>query len=394
MKKIFTLFTFAIATYSFAQTPVINGIYSPAEGWGSVKGTGDGLVGWADANARSLYVTYDNNFVYFGAECSAQSWQQFVIAINNKPGGGSVDSWGRSITYSHTNRPDILIRGDIAGGNYAEIHTWNGTGWDGLTNNINAGGTEVKGIFAGATPFNGFLEVRVPRSIIGWGLVGDVQFIIGGNNNDHGCFDAIPNDNNSTGWNPPASATIVSNYVTNVTMPANLGFFRGEVKNNNATISWLSTTEINFSHYEVEASNNANSWNKIATVPAKGNNSNYNTSAIINQNTWYRLKMVDKDGSIAYSSSVLLKTSGKKAAIELLSNPVKDQIKISINNDKITNYTAEIFTVDGKRVALKNYQHAGGVTTLSLDAPSNRGTYFVRFTNNGIITDVLKVLVD
>ncbi len=394
MKKLFTLLAVVFSIASFAQTPVINGVYNPAEGWGPAVATGNGTVGWADANARTLYVTYDNNYVYFGAECSAQAWQQFVIAINNRPGGSNTDSWGRSITYNHTNRPDFLIRGDIAGGNYAEIHTWSGTAWGGLTTNINNAGTEVKGIFAGTAPFNGFLEVRVPRSVIGWGLLGDVQFIIGGNNNDHGCFDAIPNDNNSSDWNLPASATSLSNYVTNVTMPANLGFFKGEVKNNTATISWLSNTESNFSHYEVEASNNASNWNKIATVIAKGNNSNYTATAAINQNTWYRLKMVDKDGSFAYCNAVLLKVTGKKGNIELLGNPVKDQIKISINNDKITNYTAEIFSLEGKRMAVKNYQHAGGVTTLSIEAPSAKGTYFVRFTNNGIITDVLKVLVD
>lgn len=391
MKKIFTLLSFVATTAAYAGTPTINGVYSPSEGWGTEVASGNGTTGWDIANAKKLYVTSDANYVYFGAECTAASWHQFIFAVNTKAGGSATDSWGRQITYNHTNKPDFLFRGDIAGGNYAEYHVWNGTTWTGTGTNVNAGGTEVKGTFDGSN--NGFIEIRVPRSIIGFGLLCDVQFIIGGNVNDHGCFDAIPNDNNSAGWNPPQSSTSVSNYVTNVTMPATLNYFKGELKNNSANLSWASTTEINFSHFEVEASTNAINWNKVATVIAKGSNSNYTTSVAITQNTWYRLKLVDKDGSFNYCNAVLLKVAGKKS-IELLSNPVKDAIKVSINNDKPTNYTAEIFTADGKKVAAKTYAHAGGVTTLSMDAPAVKGLYYVRFTNNGLITDVLKVKVD
>jgi hypothetical protein len=391
MKKIFTLLSFVASTATFAGTPTINGVYSPSEGWGTEVALGNGTTGWDIANAKKLYVTSDANYVYFGAECTAASWQQFIFAVNTKSGGSATDSWGRQITYNHTNKPDFLFRGDIAGGNYAEYHVWSGTAWTGTGTNVNAGGTEVKGTFDGSN--NGFIEIRVPRSIIGFGLLCDVQFIIGGNANDHGCFDAIPNDNNSAGWNPPQSTTSLSNYVTNVTMPATLGYFKGEIKNGTANLSWASTNEINFSHYEVEASNNAVNWNKVATVIAKGSNSTYTTGLAIAQNTWYRLKLVDKDGSFNYCNAVFLKVAGKKS-IELLSNPVKDAIKVSINNDKPTNYTAEIFTADGKKVAAKSYLHAGGVTTLSMDAPSAKGLYYVRFTNNGLITDVLKVKVD
>ena len=158
-----------------------------------------------------------------------------------------------------------------------------------------------------------------------------------------------------------------------------------------ANLGWQSTTEVNFSQYEVEQSANASNWNKIATVPAKGNNSSYTASAAMSQNTWYRLKMVDKDGSFAYSNAVLLKTTTKKS-IELLSNPVKDVVRISINNTT-SNYTTEIFTVDGKRVAVKNYQHPGGVSTLILTAPSAKGLYFIKFTNASTI-ETLKFTVD
>ena len=188
----------------------------------------------------------------------------------------------------------------------------------------------------------------------------------------------------------PVTATTWATY-NNGTMPANLTYFSGDFKNGNANLGWQSTTEVNFSQYEVEQSANASNWDKIATVPAKGNNSIYTASAVMSQNTWYRLKMVDKDGSFAYSNAVLLKTATKKS-IELLSNPIKDVVRVSINNST-SNYTVEIFTVDGKRVAVKNYQHSGGVSTLTINAPNAKGLYYIKFTNASTI-ETLKFMVD
>jgi hypothetical protein len=392
MKKLFTFFSTISIIASFAGTPTIDGVYSASEGWGTTIATGNGVVGWSDANAKKLYMTFDNNYVYLGAECSAQSWQQFIFALNNKSGGSSTDSWGRQINYNHTNKPDFLFRGDIAGGNYAEYHVWNGTSWTGTGVNVNASGTEVKGVFSATAPYDGFLEIRIPRSLIGFGLLCDVQFIIGGNANDHGCFDAIPNDNNSSGWNPPASTTNLTQYVSNVAMPATLGQFNGDVKANTANLNWTSISENNLSHYEIEQSVNSINFNKIGNISAKGSNQMYNFSTSIQQNTWYRLKFVDKDGSFSYCNAVLLKTAVKNT-IEVLGNPVKDVVKFSVDNDKATNYIVELFSADGKKIASKTYAHPGGVTTMNMNAPAMKGLYYVRFTN-GFTTDVLKIKVD
>lgn len=396
MKKIFTLFAVFATAFCLAGTPTIDGIYNAGEGWGTAVATGDGTVGWSDANAKKLYVTYDNNYVYFAAECSAQgNWQQFIFAVNTQPGGGSTDSWGRQITYNHTNKPDFLFRGDIGQSNYAEYHVWNGTAWTGTGTNINSAGTEVKGIFSATAPYDGFIEIRVPRSTIGWGTKCDVQFIVGGNNNDHGCFDAIPNDNNSTGWTPPASATTVSNYVTNITMPVALNYFNGNVTNNYANLNWASATELNFSHYVVEQSTDNTKWNIAATIAAKGTNSNYSTQVAINSNTFYRLKMVDKDGSYAYSKTLLLKKINKQN-IELISNPVKDVVKININATKATNYTISVYNVEGKRVDTRTLNHAGnGIVTYNFNAPVVKGNYYVTVTSdNNENTQTLKLIVE
>jgi len=405
MKKIFTILSLVVATASFAQSPVINGIYSPTEGWGPIRGTGTqagASNGWSGTDAIALYTTNDANYYYFGAQCKAASWMQFMFVVNTKAGGDSTDPWGRVIKYRQTNLPDYIFRGDIAQTNYAQFQGWTGTAWhrwDPATStyvssdiNANASGTEVKGTFNSND--SGFIEIRVPKAAIsGSPSALDVQFIIGGNDGSHGIFDAIPNETNGTSWSSPGNATIATSYITNIAMPASLGFLKGDIKNNVANITWLSTTEVNFSHYDVEASVNTLEWTKVASVTAKGSNSNYSASTAITKNTWYRLKLVDKDGAYTYSNSILLRTSTRKS-LELMNNPTKDIIRVSINNEVNTNYVAELFTQDGKRVASQSYQHISGTSIFTIKAPKTAGLYYLRFSNNGLVSDVLKVQVD
>jgi hypothetical protein len=251
MKRKFTLLV-SFLTFSsvlWAGTPVIDGTFDGEAFWGPAVGTGDGNPGFSDAdgNARKLYVTFDNNYVYFGAECKAQFWHQFIFAVNTKAGGSSTDSWERSITYNHTNKPDFLFRGNIDNqsgrDNYAEYHVWNGTSWQGKGTNTNPGPgkTEVRGLFNNSR--EGFIEIRVPIALLDYALTGDVQFILTGDNNDHGVFDAIPNDNVAGGWNAPQNQTTISNYVGNIALPANLGAFAGELRGSTVKLKWNTLTE-------------------------------------------------------------------------------------------------------------------------------------------------------
>lgn len=397
MKKIFTLFSIAtcFAINAFAGTPTIDGMYSPSEGWGTAVATGNGIVGWADANARSLYITTDANYVYFGAECSAQSWQQFIFAVNTKAGGDGTDPWGRTITYNHANKPDFLFRGDIAGSNYAQFQVWDGIAWTGTATNINAAGTEVKGIFAGTAPYNGFIEIRVPRSVIGAMVnVADVQFIITGNNggaaNGHGCFDAIPNDNNCTDWNAPNNVSLVSQYASNITLPANINNFSGAQKGAQVSLNWSTTSEINVANFEVEKLLN-NTWSKLGTVTAK-NNSNgaaYNfVDAAISSTNQYRLKIVNRDGSYSYSNIITIKTAGKNVISVYPTIVENGTVTISLPAVKTGKVSIQILSNEGKVVLSNQVTVANGNVVLQQAIPSSltKGSYVVKVQEDGATT--------
>ncbi len=384
MKKNFTLLLAGLCTVAvgFAGTPTIDGNFDGTGVWGEAVGTGDGNAGWSEANAKKLYVTYDANYVYFGAECTAQAWQQYIFVINTKVGGGTNDPWGRTITYNHANKPDFLFRGDIAGSNYSERHIWGGTDWTGLGTNTNATGTEVKGIFN--TSNEGFIEIRVPRDVLGTADVSDVQFIIGGNNggveNGHGCFDAIPNDNNGSAWSAPGNATTLSNYVTNVLLPANLGVFSGRLAGTDVQLQWNTLTETNLAGFDVEKSADASNWQTVGFVAAE----NKSTGAAYTFQmlktgpavSYYRLKVTDKDGSYVHSKLVVLKSQPKTNA-ELIGNPVTNAINVAIHTPEAELIQAELVDMNGRRVSNTLYHHPGGSSVLQINTTATQSGFYL-----------------
>lgn len=400
MKRIFTLLSAGLLTSSalLANTPTIDGVFDGESVWNAPIGTGDGVQGWSGANARRLYVTWDANFVYLGAACRAESWQQFIFVVNTKEGGGSSDPWGRTITYNHTNRPDFLFRGDIAGSNYAEYHVWNGTEWTGLGTNINTAGTEVKGTFDGAS-LEGFIEIRVPRATLGDASAMDVQFVITGNNGGaatgHGCFDAIPNETNGTSWDAPGNATTISNYASNVVLPARLGVFAGELRGSTVQLQWNTLTELNLSGFGIERSADASNWQNIGFVTAQNSQTGaayrFTHPKAGTSVSFYRLKVTDKDGSFAYSPTVILRNENANR-IEIIGNPVRNSLNVSINQPAAETIHAELININGSRISNTEHNHPGGTSILQINTSATPAGVYLLKVSGKEINGVLRVV--
>jgi hypothetical protein len=103
-------------------------------------------------------------------------------------------------------------------------------------------------------------------------------------------------------------------------------------------LKWQTANEINNAHFEVERSDDAIQFSKIATVDGNGTTStlsNYqhvdNESAIIlqsNKNLYYRLKQVDVDGSYTYSQIVTVFDNTRVSDISVYPNPANSFVYI------------------------------------------------------------------
>ncbi|MFY8127310.1 MAG: T9SS type A sorting domain-containing protein [Chitinophagaceae bacterium] len=397
MKKIFTLCFVVFAALANAQTPIIDGVFSPSEGWGPVRGTGTQVGasnGWAGSDAMELYVTFKADTVFFGAKCKASSWMQFIFAVNNKAGGSSTDPWGRQITYNQTNKPDFLFRGDIAGTNYAQYQSWDGTAWQGTATNVNAGGKEVKGTFNSND--SGFIEIRVPRSLIGSTTPGDVQFIIGGNDGSHGIFDAIPNETNGTSWSAPGNATIATSYITNIALPITLSNFSGALRNNAIALEWSTSNELNANGFEIEKQI-GNTWKSVGFVAAlnnaRGGNYTFNDVNIAAVNV-YRIKSVTRTGEYKFSQVIAI-NNRTTTTTQVFPTLIKGG-NINIRTNELVDGKANVRVLDvaGKVVKQASLNITKGDVTQSFALPNLKSGLYVVEVKTASSTTNVKVLVD
>ena len=127
-------------------------------------------------------------------------------------------------------------------------------------------------------------------------------------------------------------------------LPIRLISFEGKASEKGNELNWKTSSEINFSHFEVERSIDAKTFEKIGRVEGAGNANekiNYNFvdklngtgmvpgASITTNNTdfYYRLKLIDLDGKSDYSKVIYL-NKVENSEIKVYPNPATDIINI------------------------------------------------------------------
>jgi hypothetical protein len=135
-------------------------------------------------------------------------------------------------------------------------------------------------------------------------------------------------DNNNTGCNTRAeveSACLI--------LPIELLSFKARKLGNKTLLEWSTSSEVNNSHFEVQHSNNANSFEPIGQVAGSGSTANTKAYSFSHEDVkaglhYYRLKQVDFDGTFTFSDIVAVDFSINKTIL-VSPNPTKSFIKIT-----------------------------------------------------------------
>jgi hypothetical protein len=141
-------------------------------------------------------------------------------------------------------------------------------------------------------------------------------------------------------------------------------------------LKWVTNNEINADHYDIEKSNDGNSFVKIGQLTALRNASNQYTYSDINpgfNNFFYRLKRVDEDGKFEFSDIVHVKKATDNInEFMILPNPASNYIMIhSFMNQRIVN--VKIFDAMGGL----RYQNKDGKTQIDI-GPLSLGQYYLQ----------------
>ena len=173
-----------------------------------------------------------------------------------------------------------------------------------------------------------------------------------------------------TTWTVPTAGTITSESVsatisspgsnlktfavalTTSPLPVSLLSFSGKLQSNGVLLNWVTASEQNSSHFDVERSGNGRAFSKIGEVAAAGNSNTrksyeYLDGTPLPKASWYRLKSVDVDGTSAYSQILPITRDAK---ISSYPNPVSNQLQLQLSNDWNGTYELVVFDLSGRTI--------------------------------------------
>ncbi|GGH25015.1 hypothetical protein GCM10007423_08920 [Dyadobacter endophyticus] len=176
-------------------------------------------------------------------------------------------------------------------------------------------------------------------------------------------FNASGNTENSTLTGIiPAGTAITAIAVGSVEMPlpVTLVSFTGRAVENTSVLQWATTEEVNASHFEIQRSNDAKSFESIGEVNAKGEskvlvNYLFTDKTPLPGINYYRLKQIDQDGSHAFSKTISI-AFDTDAKILVYPNPVTDFLRVESSK---TPGSLEIFNLSGLRLQKRDQVRNG-----------------------------------
>lgn len=144
----------------------------------------------------------------------------------------------------------------------------------------------------------------------------------------------------------------------NNALPVLFTLFNGRCEGNGVLINWRTAQEQNSSHFNVERSNDGNTWSAITTLPAAGNSSIEKNYSFADNNpgtqTYYRIAQYDIDGKIQYTG-VIRMSCATTDFFRVWPNPVTESVFVNITTARPALATIKIY--DNKGALIKTQQN-------------------------------------
>ena len=166
--------------------------------------------------------------------------------------------------------------------------------------------------------------------------------------------------------------------IVNAVLPLNLLSFTGSKQNNDALLQWKTANEINVSHFEIQRSNDGQTFTSIGTVAAGGSFYSFTDANTFSSRTmaFYRLKSIDTDARFTYSNIIKL-SKQVSVSLTVFPNPVSDVLTIAGLKQ---GGSIRLFTADGK--LLKQQTVSAQTVTMDMSKYA-KGIYWLQYQYNG-----------
>lgn len=145
-------------------------------------------------------------------------------------------------------------------------------------------------------------------------------------------------------------------------------------------IDWMTANENDATYFEIERSNDGEKFETLNKLDAKGKASDYtyHDEQPLDGANYYRLKMFEKNGNHAYSTTVKASAKGDNTVrIEAFPNPVINVLGIKINN-AANDATVTVVDVTGRVVRTAELNNTQA--TVSMSSLAN-GIYYIKYVD-------------
>jgi len=176
--------------------------------------------------------------------------------------------------------------------------------------------------------------------------------------------------------------------ITNLSgpLPVELLSLKATQQDDAVLVEWVTASEINCSHFELEHATGTGEYELIREQPCAGNSntiinySSYDQSPSPGTN-YYRLRQVDVDGSATYYGPVSVSFQSQ-ISLGVYPNPADAGSMLHLQLPEIESATAELYSMQGTLQQSWNLEKTGmGKTTIQLDPSLPAGIYTIRITN-------------
>ncbi len=180
-----------------------------------------------------------------------------------------------------------------------------------------------------------------------------------------------------------------------IALPVILNYFEVSNQGDNNLLTWSTASEINFSAFKIERSNDGISFDQIASVPGSSNpneRTDYAYTDALNFTPgnvlYYRLRMVDIDGKYQYSQVVAIHLDqNNREKLMIYPNPTKGSVQIEMVSDKEDLATMRVFDNNGRMQYSGSVPLTKGDNVLPFTQLQNlpNGFYIIQVIMNGKI---------
>jgi len=161
-----------------------------------------------------------------------------------------------------------------------------------------------------------------------------------------------------------------------------------------ALLKWKTSEELQSDRFDIEHASDALTWQKIGETKAAGQSGSISEYSFKHEEplqgvNYYRLKMIDTDGTFAYSKILKQNFSEEKSKIVLYPNPVADKIFIQAPKG-ISIAKIDFFDTRGRLLRSLSTQNLNSGIDLSKIEP---GIYVLNLNLSNGLTESHKVIV-